>query len=1325
MIAEAALWSAAATGAISLLWLFSEVCHKHDTKAPPQPEHELGDRLQAPLLEQRNTPYRIPSKVPLATRQLFLWVALCWHFVATAWAATRHGKWLTDLVQGVAWCVIYAADAYRPTLKVSPMLPLVALVSAWTSYANQTNIAIIAIEVFIALIGIAFRRHDGIPSHVPPTAEDKCVGLVELSFFTFLTPVLRYGSSRGRLEVDDLPATPGEDETVTQWRKFDTSRRRRLWRRLLALVWRQAAALGFVAVLSVASNYLRIYALNVFLRQLQEGRRNASATWFAVGCLFACPIVTACAQSITSGLQTRISARCRSVLVVLVFDKALRCDLGSAGATVGEIVNLMSADVDSIVWVAAYSDELWLPMFQATACLGFVFAIVGTAGLAAASCMLLMAIANNRGFKYIYSQQTELIKVRDERLRMLSEALQNIRLVKLCAMEPDVKDAVDIVRTQELRLILKFLLGIAALISFITAAPKLAAVSTFLIYALALGNKITPAKGFTLLELLSDLETTFVALPNAIDAFTRAVTALDKLETFLDCREVDIVPKQPGAPTAISLNGSFEWTKSQGSLAAAAGAKPPTPPPPPPPCTDQQLCSNSKLFFCVPRNAAAKQASRVPSPPQRDTDVENPLLEGENSDADCATLRDVQLMVPAGSLVVIGGETASGKSSLLLASLGELASKGEAHRELGVGSVALVPQKAWCQHATLRNNVCAFGARFDPVRYRKVLKSCALEPDLELLDKGDMTMIGSRGINLSGGQQARVNLARAVYSDADLVLMDDPLAAVDAKVAKHLFNRAILGDMMHRKTRVLVTHHLDIAARRADYLIFLDKGTIVEHGTPSALKDSPLLARALAGSSGEALENPSSLDETDDAAENETGRESMITTTTVATETTATTNAPQKHDNDDDDDEYRDRGAVKWAAYAFYFMAVGSWGWLLAVFLLLILTQVANFLQSYFMARWIGSMEHGDDPESPKMYAYTAASAVYVMAFAGGFALRSFAQIRASRTLHRIVIDKVLGATVAFLDKTPCGRILNRFSSDIQAVDRTLPPALFFFLFCLCNPISTLAAMLATAPILSALLPLIIVYDAIVARTYITAARECKRLASLNKSPIYDYFAETLNGLAVVRAFDGQRPCLDRLAAMVDRSVRCDKAQAYAFRWLGVRLESFGGVLGGLTAAILATALRSTVSPALAGFVLQYASAMAFYVKYIVECYANLEIAMNSQERLYEYANLEQEPSLRVADTSIVDVQEPPPEWPSTGAVVADRLFVRYPGSPNPVLNDLSFSLPGETKTGVVGRTGKSIICFFAQQPAAQVLESQRLRSPYYAWSQPKAARSK
>jgi len=429
---------------------------------------------------------------------------------------------------------------------------------------------------------------------------------------------------------------------------------------------------------------------------------------------------------------------------------------------------------------------------------------------------------------------------------------------------------------------------------------------------------------------------------------------------------------------------------------------------------------------------------------------------------DMPVLKDINLNVKANKLIAVVGQVGKGKSSLLSALLGDL------HKISGkvnlTSSVAYVPQIAWIQNATVRQNII-FTNTFDKKKYDKVIKACALEPDFKTLEGGDMTEIGERGINLSGGQKQRVSLARAIYSDNDIYLLDDPLSAVDSHVAKHIFDQVIGPEgILKNKTRILVTHRLTILPQ-VDEIIVLKDGCIFEQGTYTELiklkgdfadflvqyfaqeaesgaeEDAKAIEEFIEGIDPELKERITKVrSEASDLASN-SNTVSLKHDTSFDSRSfyqSVSSNSPQKSSPKKAklvEAEAVETGSVKWSVYGKYFKAVGVWSCLIT-FLAFCLSSSFNFASSLWLTSWSGDPPSNDTSlRNTRLGVYGALGFGETTFILTSSLVFNIASLSASKVIHNQMLARVLRAPMSFFDTTPLGRILNRFSKDIDVVD--------------------------------------------------------------------------------------------------------------------------------------------------------------------------------------------------------------------------------------------------------------------------------------------------
>ncbi|KAK6027593.1 ABC transporter, ATP-binding protein, partial [Ostertagia ostertagi] len=457
--------------------------------------------------------------------------------------------------------------------------------------------------------------------------------------------------------------------------------------------------------------------------------------------------------------------------------------------------------------------------------------------------------------------------------------------------------------------------------------------------------------------------------------------------------------------------------------------------------------------------------------------------EGSDSQRTTNTLQDINLEAKGGSFIAVVGQVGAGKSSLLSALLGEM---GKLRGTVGLhGDVAYVPQQPWIQNMTLRDNIL-FGKPFDKRKYNQVLSACALKPDLKVLAHGDLTEIGEKGINLSGGQKARVSLARAVYQDHDIYLLDDPLSAVDAHVGRHIFEKVLGPDgLLRNKTRILVTHRLSYI-KFADEIIVLQDGRIIENGRYSEL----MRQRGAFYKFVEEYKSSSESDENSEGSGDSDGLEKSaddidtskdLSDSEEKTSKSALTSSFMIKSSDGKliKKEEVETGQVKLSVYRLY-MKAGTYWKCFSFFFLLAAFQLFQTMRSFWLSAW---SDDYDGQHAQKMATgwrlgiYGTLGTIESLCFLFSLVSLAFAGLAASYNLHAPLLHNLFRSPMSFYDTTPLGRILNRCAKDIEVVDMLLPTNFRYLAMCILQVFVTLIVIVISTPIFAVvILPLMIIY---------------------------------------------------------------------------------------------------------------------------------------------------------------------------------------------------------------------------------------------------------
>ncbi|KAK3717789.1 ATP-binding cassette glutathione S-conjugate transporter ycf1 [Vermiconidia calcicola] len=703
-----------------------------------------------------------------------------------------------------------------------------------------------------------------------------------------------------------------------------------------------------------------------------------------------------------------------------------------------------------------------------------------------------------------------------------------------------------------------------------------------------------------------------------------------------------------------------------------------------------------------------------------------------NKDEDRNVLHDINFSARRGEFSCIVGRVGAGKSSLLQTMLGDLYKiKGEVVMR---GASAYVAQSPWVMNASARENI-VFGHRWDPTFYDRTIKACALTDDFAILPDGDSTEVGERGIGLSGGQKARLTLARAVYARADIYMLDDVLSAVDQHVGRHIIDN-VLGPkgLLSGKTRILATNAIPVLME-AHNIALLRDGRIIERGTyeqVTAMKGE--IAQLIKTASSEESEqseddktsdSPSTESETvygnetpaedveeEEALEEEEAQEDVGylapikpngggplrkgSSVTLRRASTASFRGPRGKTTDEEENkvvlkskqskETSEQGKVKRDIYLEYAKASNLPA--VAVYLVMLVgAQTAQIGGSVWLKDWASVNERaGRNPDVAKYlgiyFAFGVGSAALVVFQT--LILWIFCSIEASRKLHERMAFAIFRSPMIFFETTPSGRILNRFSSDIYRIDEVLART-FNMLFTNAGRAAfTLVVICASTPIFVALIiPLGGLYLWI-QKYYLRSSRELKRLDSVSRSPIYAHFQESLSGISTIRAYRQTKRFSLENEWRVDANLRAYYPSISANRWLAVRLELIGSViiLSAAGFAIISVSTGSGLSAGLVGLSMSYALQITQSLNWIVRQTVEVETNIVSVERVLEYARLPTEAP------EVISKHRPPSSWPPKGAVSFNGYSTRYRPGLDLVLKNINLSIKSHEKVGVVGRTG-------------------------------------
>ncbi|RHY25244.1 hypothetical protein DYB32_008436, partial [Aphanomyces invadans] len=1089
-----------------------------------------------------------------------------------------------------------------------------------------------------------YSTFEAVPTNGPHPL-DAASGLSKLAF-SWAESMMVLGNKR-QLSPDDLWALQTDNKVAPLTAAFSAAyptHNRGILRTFFSIYFWQFLWLGFLQVFTaVCDLYGPGFVLGQVIVALEAPEFDSVYVLQLIGSLYVLSAISAFAKVHTNFLNDIVGIRFSASLRSMLFEKALKLSAKSKKEkTAGDIANLFSVDVINIMVFPLTAHQMWIVPLQVVAVLYLLFQVVGWACLVGLAVVVTIVTVNAQSAVLLGKEEETLFERKDHRMKLLNEVFGAIQIVKFNAWEEKFRARVQELRDLEASSLWKFYQYVIVLMTLINCTPVLVTLSVFSVFTLWMQQALTVSVVFSTVALFKSLQDAMANLPFSIMSLVQSLVSAKRINDVLQMEEVN--PLNVATP------------ESNPELAATY--------------------AKEHAVIAIDNGSFGWDAA-------------NPLF------------TNVNLRVAKGELVVVHGAVGQGKSSLCSVLLGEME---KYHGTVFVGGdIAFFGQQPWIQNTTIRENIL-FGKPYDRVKYNKVVDACALSNDLSSFPAGDRTEIGAKGLNLSGGQKARVSLARACYSDADVFILDSPLSAVDAIVASEIFKKCILGLLKH-KTVVLVTHNPEIIeSGDVDRVYLIQDGKIVPSTNESRAASSPTALPSPLPSRAPYWSVTKDVPVFAPAAP-VTREYDLLVTPTLRTPYTFNAaemlftprNTLNHHElksgesNHEDGrlvvDENRAEGRVSKDVVIKYLDSIGG---RTAVCLMLVATVGMQALK-ISSDLWLTSWSNSGLTMAPEDF---SASTNHNMLVYGSLALGSclltgiqsssvfWYGVNGANNLFRAMLHSLLEAPMRFFDTNPIGRILNRFGDDIIACDLQIPFSIASMLFETSSALLTLTTTLVLTQWLGVfVLPLLYIYYRIGA-FFLEPLREVNRIQKTTRSPLISLVSEGIDGSATIRAYGPKQ--LRRFYRVHDMKLEIFCASRFANssinQWFSLRIQLISSTIVAMI-LLAVVVLHESLSPGIVGLLITYGLTIPSNLAFLVNIWSQLETSLISPERLYEYISLEKEGERTNAACDV-------PSWPATGQVVFDNVSFRYKPNDPLVLKNVSFNVQGGEKVGIVGRTG-------------------------------------
>lgn len=1156
---------------------------------------------------------------------------------------------------------------------------------------------------------------------IPMPNPEQTASWISRITFSYIDAVILLGTKVAHLRHDQLPPLCDDDYAEYQTRAafphldpFCGARKRRhLFFGLLRHFRGDYAILGFTLFCSAVCSFAGPIGINQTLRYLETGGEDTSIhPWVWVIFLFAGPLLESMAEHWNLFTETKIRVRVQALLTQLVFEHSLRIrlkaetsdDINSGQRTptvknlisepsesasaaadnaslggetgeastvhvepsqsstlvisrdeslqgtpegsvkgkskdirtdetlrvpskkqpadtqnlIGKINNLVTSDLDNIVEGINFLNLVFLVPLQITLCILFLYRILGWSAIVGLFTTIALSPAVGYLGKMVNDVQVLKMKSTDARVQSVSEAVGVLRMIKLFGWENKMSQQLDIRREEELRWLwkIKFLKLSNTLIS--TFIPALTMLVTFATYTVIMKKELKASTIFSSMAVFGILHDQLHRISWQSTMMIEGKVSLDRISDFLQNTE---------------LLDRFASESEDSSISMPRNEP-----------EDSQVIGFRDADFAW----SIEDEGAFTALPNRQFRLH---IKGE-------------LIFKQNGINLIIGPTGCGKTSVLMALLGEMhfiPSSVNSWFNLPRGDgIAYSAQESWVQNATIRENII-FGSPFDEERYQQVIHQCALKRDLELFEAGDKTEVGERGLTLSGGQKARLALARAIYSSAKVILLDDVLSALDVHTSAWIVNHCFRGNLVKGRTILLVTHNVALAGPVADFVVSIGIDGIVHTqgtGIAAAIATDPVLASE--------VKRDQEILELEMEEEVVPTVESALEGKLVVAEEIV-------------------EGHITLKSMKLLFSGLGGnrpifffAAWMIGM----MISELVFTAQTWFLGTW-GSQYEKHAPSEISLPFYLTVLTLIILAklilFFGVNLYYNYRSVSASRIIHKKLVHSVFGSTLRWLDETPTARIIARCTQDMRTVDGPIPQSLYWVFSECIGMLTKLSVIIFFSPIFLFPGVAVAILGISMGNLYLKAQLSVKREMSNARSPLLAHFNAAIHGLVSIRAYDAQQPFKVESLKRINHYSRTARTSWNLNRWIGFRMDILGASFTSGLAAYLV--YGKAVSAANTGLSLNMAVSFCTYIFWLIRIFNELEVQSNSLERIQGYLDIDHESQPTRAGI-------PPASWPTSGDLRVENLSARYSQSGPIVLHGLSFHIRSGQRIGVVGRTG-------------------------------------